>query len=152
MLNKPLRNWTKQLRGGFLITLRRYSGAAMLGGIIYTFIEILWRGYSHWSMTVLGGVCFAVLYLLYDKAGGAHMVLRCAAGSAFITAAEFLTGCIVNLRLGWNVWSYSSLRFNIFGQVSLLFSVLWFFLCILGFKVCAIYRKAADFIDKQIKQ
>ena len=124
----------------------------MLGGIIYTFIEILWRGYSHWSMTVLGGVCFAVLYFLYEKTGGAHLLLRCAAGSAFITAAEFLTGCIVNLRLGWNVWSYSSLRFNIFGQVSLFFSVLWFFLCILGFKVCAIYRKAADFIDKQIKQ
>ena len=94
----------------------------MLGGIIYTYIEILWRGYSHWSMTVLGGVCFAVLYFLYEKAGGAHLLLRCAAGSAFITAAEFLTGCIVNLRLGWNVWSYSSLRFNIFGQVSLFFS------------------------------
>ena len=152
MLKKQHRNWTKQLRGGFLITLRRYSGAAMLGGIIYTFIEILWRGYSHWCMTVLGGVCFDVLYFLYEKAGDAHLLLRCAAGSAFITAAEFLTGCIVNLRLGWNVWSYSSLRFNIFGQVSLFFSVLWFFLCILGFKVCAIYRKAADFIDKQIKQ
>ena len=99
----------------------------MLGGIIYTFIEILWRGYSHWSMTVLGGVCFAVLYFLYEKAGGAHLLLRCAAGSAFITAAEFLTGCIVNLRLGWNIWSYSSLRFNIFGQVSLLFPFCGFF-------------------------
>ena len=106
----------------------------MLGGIIYTFIEILWRGYSHWCMTVLGGVCFAVLYFLYEKAGGAHLLLRCAAGSAFITAAEFLTGCIVNLRLGWNVWSYSSLRFNIFGQVSLLFPFYGFFFAYLDLR------------------
>ncbi len=28
-------------------------------------VEILWRGYTHWTMTLTGGVCFLVLYGLH---------------------------------------------------------------------------------------
>ena len=46
-------------------------------------------------------------------------------GSAIVTALEFATGCIVNLWLGWDVWDYSNLPFNILGQICLPFSLLW---------------------------
>lgn len=35
-----------------------------LGGCIYYFFEILFRGFSHWSMFVLGGIC--LLFFLYS--------------------------------------------------------------------------------------
>lgn len=48
--------------------------------------------------------------------------------SLLITALEFITGCIVNLWLGWKVWDYSRLPYNFKGQICLIFSVAWFFL------------------------
>lgn len=34
-----------------------------LGGCIYYFFEILFRGFSHWSMFVLGGICLLFFYI-----------------------------------------------------------------------------------------
>ena len=41
-----------------------HSVLAVIGGVVYMGIETLWRGYTHWSMGVLGGVCFALIGLL----------------------------------------------------------------------------------------
>ena len=42
-----------------------------------------------------------------------------------VTGIEFVSGCIVNLWLGWNVWDYSHMPFNLLGQICLPFSLLW---------------------------
>ena len=34
------------------------------GGLLYGLIEILWRGWTHWSMVLCGGLCFLVMYLI----------------------------------------------------------------------------------------
>ena len=99
-------------------------------------------------MTVLGGLCFDAMYAITDKAPSSPLILKCAAGASFITASEYAAGCIVNLLLGWEVWDYSDLRFNVLGQISLLFSVMWFFLCIPGFGLCRIFQKIFGFLDK----
>ena len=31
------------------------------GGLLYGLIEILWRGWTHWSMVLCGGLCFLSL-------------------------------------------------------------------------------------------
>ena len=46
-------------------------------------------------------------------------------GTAIITGLEFVTGCIVNLWLGWNVWDYSNVPLNVFGQICLPYILLW---------------------------
>ena len=51
---------------------------------------------------------------------------QCLIGSIVVTTLEFITGCIVNLWLGWNVWHYE--HFDILGQICLPFSILWLFL------------------------
>lgn len=66
--------------------------------------------------------------------------IRCLLGSLMITGLEFLTGCLVNLKLHWKVWDYSNLKYNFLGQISLLYSVLWFFLTIPVFFI-------ADFLN-----
>lgn len=35
-----------------------------IGGRLYTWFELLWRGYTHWTMFILGGLCFVILGLL----------------------------------------------------------------------------------------
>ena len=36
------------------------------GGLLYGLIEILWRGWTHWSMVLCGGLCFLMMYLISD--------------------------------------------------------------------------------------
>lgn len=101
----------------------------LLGAVGYSGLEVLWRGYTHWTMAITGGICFLLLYTLNHKMAHAKLWKKCLVGSLVITTVEFTVGCIVNLMLGWNVWDYSRLGPNILGQVSLVYSLLWFLLC-----------------------
>lgn len=94
----------------------------------YPLLEYLWRGWSHWSMALAGGVCFGLLGCISDKLHGKSLPVRCVAGSAAITGVEFIFGCVFNLALGMRVWDYSGELFNIAGQVCARYSMLWFFL------------------------
>lgn len=47
-----------------------------------------------------------------------------------VTTLEFITGCIVNIRLGWDVWDYSSIPMNLMGQICPTFSLMWMALSI----------------------
>lgn len=99
----------------------------IIGGRLYTWIELLWRGWTHWTMFLLGGGCFVVLGLLNEYKIPWHWCLlrQAVVGACIVTGFEFLTGCIVNLWLGWGVWDYSNLPFNICGQVCLYYFLLW---------------------------
>lgn len=113
--------------------LLKYYTLGTLGGTIYVFIELMWRGYSHWSMFLLGGICFIALGLInevipWEMPLTAQMFIGC----VIITALEFITGCIVNLWLGWDVWDYSDLPYNLLGQISVMSSVGWYFLSAVG--------------------
>ena len=101
-----------------------------IGGWGYSILEFLWRGYSHWTMFILGGICLYLLFILFTHTEHFPFTVRILLGSITITAAEFFTGCIVNIALGWNVWSYSNLPLNLLGQVCLIYSVFWAMLCI----------------------
>lgn len=106
--------------------LNKYLILFDIGGLLYILIEFAWRGWSHWTMFVLGGICFVCLGLINEILSW-EMPLwqQVLIGSGIITALEFLTGCIVNLWLGWNVWDYSNLTGNILGQVCPQYFILW---------------------------
>lgn len=101
----------------------------MTGGLIYIMMELLWRGYSHWTMFIVGGLCFVLIGLInefytYDI----PLVRQMLIGSCIVTAVEFMSGCIINLWLGWDIWDYSDMLLNVLGQVCLPYMVLWFLL------------------------
>ena len=107
-----------------------------IGGFIYIGLEMLWRGYSHWTMFLLGGLCFTLMGAInnvntYDMSIIKQMIMS----SIIITTLEFITGIVVNIGLGWNVWDYSNLPFNIYGQVCVWFIFLWFILSFIGIVV-----------------
>lgn len=93
-------------------------------------VEVLTRGYTHWTMVLTGGAVFTVIYLLNLKLKSQSILPRCFLGCLIITTAEFIVGCIVNLALHMNVWDYSAEKYNVLGQICPLFSIGWFFICI----------------------
>ena len=113
--------------------ITKYLLLGAIGSIIYMSLEILWRGYTHWTMGVLGGICFICLGLINELLSWkTPLVLQMLIGSTIITILEFITGCIVNIWLGWNVWNYSNLPLNLLGQICVPFSILWYFVSAIG--------------------
>ena len=111
----------------------KYLFLGVVGSIIYMNLEILWRGYTHWTMGVLGGICFICLGLINELLSWEiPLALQMLIGGAIITVLELVTGCIVNLWLGWNVWDYSDLPYNFLGQISLFSSIGWIGLSLVG--------------------
>ena len=104
-----------------------------IGGFGYVIIENLWRGFSHITMFFAGGLSFLCIEIMDIRLGKSVCTfLKCILGSSIITTIEFVFGCIFNLYYKMNVWDYSHLPFNLFGQISLVFSILW---CLLTFPV-----------------
>ena len=94
------------------------------GALGYGSIEMIWRGYTHWTMLILGGVCLYLIYLISTRMRERlwQKLVMCA---AVVSSLEFAVGCIVNLRLGWEVWDYSDMPFNLLGQICPTFSLMW---------------------------
>lgn len=114
--------------------LLEFSFIFICGAIGYGSIELLWRGHTHWTMLLLGGVCLYCIYLISTRLADAlwKKVVMCA---LVVTSLEFAVGCLVNLRLGWEVWDYSTLPLNLMGQICPAFSLMWLLLsipCIYG--------------------
>jgi uncharacterized membrane protein len=103
----------------------------ILGGVSYGMLEILFRGYTHWTMVLTGGACMLTLYTLEGWLLSMPLLLGAAAGALIITSYEFAVGYIVNVRLGWQVWDYSGLAGNIMGQVCPIFTFAWFCISLL---------------------
>lgn len=106
------------------------------GGIFYLLTELLWRGFSHWSMFFLGGACFLLIGLINENTRDkVPLIFQMVISAVIITVLEFCAGFIVNIKLGLDVWDYSNMPYNIMGQVCLLYTAIWFVLslgCILA--------------------
>ena len=102
-----------------------YGIMFLLGCFIYSLLEIAARGYTHWTMTLLGGIVGMLLYRLHGTAPRHTLLLQALSGAFIITALEMVVGVLDNLVLQWHVWSYREMPWNVYGQICLPFSVLW---------------------------
>lgn len=111
-----------------------FSGSLffILGALIYPTLEILFRGYTHWSMAIVGGLCFVLLAFISRFLSSWPLVLQCLLGAAGITAVEFFSGWLVNVKFEMAVWNYSNMPLQFMGQICLPYSLLWFALCFPG--------------------
>ena len=113
--------------------LNKYITLFDMGGLLYVLMELTWRGWSHWTMFILGGMCFVALGLINEVLSwSTPLWLQAIIGAVIITALEFITGCIVNLWLGWNVWDYSNMPGNVLGQICPQFFMLWLIVALAG--------------------
>ena len=113
-----------------------YAAAFLFGFFAYGLLEIGGRGYTHWTMGILGGAAFSLLYSMDTP-----RIVCAVRGCAFVTACEFTAGIIENRMLGWHVWDYSDQPLNLLGQICPLFTAVWLLLCFLASGICARMRR-----------
>lgn len=117
----------------FLYVLLKYFILFLVGGLLYVCLELIFRGRSNWTMILLGGLCFVYIGGInnwFDN--NMSLIKQMSISAVIITVLEYICGYIVNIKLGWNVWDYSDMPFNIQGQICLPFTILWFFLSALA--------------------
>ena len=106
--------------------LSKYAFLMWFGGSFYVTVEVFYRARSHWSMFLLAGLVFICIGLLNECwTWNTGFIQQVAIGVTIATVGEFITGCIVNLWLGWNIWNYSNLPYNLLGQICPQFIALW---------------------------
>ncbi len=105
-----------------------YSLLFGLGFFGYGLIEIIWRGYTHPSMALAGGLSFCFLSIIEEKFKSLKLIYRSLIAGLLITTIELVFGLILNVKYSANVWNYDMYPLNLYGQICYLYSVMWCFL------------------------
>ena len=122
--------WVWLFFAGFFV----YMGTEVIfTGFISNFTSgplFRFMGHSSLWMGIIGGVMLISLGALngIKWIKKQNLFIQSLIGAVVITATEFICGCIFNLWWGLNIWDYSGIWFNLFGQINLFYSVFWFFL------------------------
>ncbi len=106
-------------------SIKRYGLFFIIGAIGYAAIEIIWRGHTHWSMMIAGGLAFVMFSIVAEKLRGKNILVKAAVCGLGVTAIEFVFGVVFNLWLKMDVWDYSYMPLNILGQICPLFTLMW---------------------------
>ena len=86
-------------------------------------LELLWRGRSHGSMFLAGGLCFLLIGHLGEVEPKLPLILRAPVGAAIITMVELGVGLVANRS--YAVWDYRRQPLNFKGQICPLYSLFW---------------------------
>jgi hypothetical protein len=128
--------------------LKRWSLLFLGLGTLYLLVEILWTsitaiftkgsfaliGHSSLWMIMVGGIMGLVLGSFNQFSWvKLNMFWQSIIGMVMIFIIEFFSGYLLNIVLKFNIWDYSNLWFNIEGQITFLFTPLWFLICPLAF-------------------
>ena len=113
-------------RAEYLCHRLRYPLVLLLGAAGYPLAELCWRGRTHWSMALLGGMCLCgILYVSECTEGVLDLFSRALLCSIIISEAEFIFGVMFNLIAGLGIWDYTEKPLNLLGQVCAEYSLLW---------------------------
>ena len=98
-----------------------------IGGMTYVLLELLWRGWSHPSMFLVGGICFVLIGEINGRLlqWNTPFVLQAVVCACAVTLVELVSGLLLNIRWQLQVWDYGALPFNFMGQICLPYFLLW---------------------------
>ena len=120
-----------------------------VGAVGYPMLELIWRGETHVLMSLAGGVCLLAIYAISRLPRRLTLPAKALFGAAVITSVELAIGLVANRGLGMDIWDYSHLPLNFMGQICLLFSVVWFLLCLMLLPLCSRLRASFDSAERQ---
>lgn len=112
-----------------------YTIIFIISGFIYTALELLWRGYTHWTMFVCAGICGLAManinnnWLKFDT----DFQIQVVASALVCTTMEFIFGIIFNGD--FTIWDYRGLwgTIHLLGdQVTILFFGVWILISVFG--------------------
>ena len=118
-----------------VIFMYEWTAVFLTGATLYGSIELLSRGWTHWSMLLAGGFCVCAMYAI---ANYTHFrtLWKCILCALLITGVEFLCGIIFNMYLDLHIWDYSSRPLNVLGQICPTYTMIWLGLSVPGLWLC----------------
>lgn len=97
------------------------NGLFFVGAVGYPLMELLYRGRTHYSMAVAGGIAAALIGRIHRlSCSRIRKALLCGLG---ITITEAICGAIWNRR--HKIWDYRNMPLNWKGQICLPYTALW---------------------------
>ena len=117
-----------------------------IGGVIYLMIEVIWRYLmnrpdTHWTMFIVGGLAFLIIGSINEYFTWEIPIwLQSIIGTIAVTVLEFISGCVLNIWLGLNIWDYSNVPLNLFGQICVPFMGAWIILVTIAIIVDDYFR------------
>ena len=104
-----------------------------ISGFIYIILELLWRGYSHWTMYLCAGLCGLVMAAINDNwfKMDTDFRFQVLASAVSCTIMEFFFGIVFNGD--FSIWDYRGLWGTIHflgDQVNILFFGMWMLISI----------------------
>lgn len=118
------------MTGVMLMKSRKNRILFLLGALGYGAVELLWRGRTHWSMLLAGGLCLLLFSRIEERFSRQPLLYRVVLCALTVTGVELLFGLVFNLLLGMKVWDYSGVPLNFLGQICLPYTTLWGFLAL----------------------
>ena len=121
------------------------------GGTVYYLLEVAYKSLTghperiSWTMLVI-----AILLCIPVERCGAELPWDCPLWlqalccAMLVTAVEFVSGLVLNVWLGLDIWDYSDLPFNFMGQICLQFFFVWWGLCFVFIPVFDCLRWAVE--------
>ena len=121
------------------------------GGTVYYLLEVAYKSLTghperiSWTMLVV-----AVILCIPVERCGAELPweyplwLQALCCAILVTAVEFVSGLVLNVWLGLDIWDYSDLPFNFMGQICLQFFFVWWGLCFVFIPVFDCLRWAVE--------
>lgn len=94
-----------------------------IGGSGYYILELVWRGWSHGTMFLLGGICFLIIGQLDEAEPELSLPGKLLSGAMICTVGELLFGLLFNRD--YQIWDYRKMPMNWGGQICLPFTLLW---------------------------
>ena len=113
-----------------------------IGAVGYALIEIAWRGFTHPTMIVAGGVCFLAFSLIAERMKPLPLLIKAFSAAVAVTAVELVFGIVFNLGFGMKVWNYANMPLNFLGQICPTFSLLWCGIALLFIPIAERINKA----------
>ena len=121
------------------------------GGSLYFLMEVAYKSLTghperiSWTMLVVA----IVLTVPVERAGaelpwGCPLGLQAVACAALVTVVELVAGLVLNVWMGLNIWDYSHLPLNLWGQICPQFAVVWWALCLIFIPVFDWLRYAVE--------
>lgn len=124
--------------------MTRYSKPALSmllwfwGGTVYYMLEVAYKiltGHPErisWTMLVVAIIlCVPVERCGAELPWSCPLWLQALACAALVTAVELVAGLILNVWLCLEVWDYSHLPGNLWGQICPQFAAVWWGLCLM---------------------
>lgn len=119
--------------------MKKYLILDFLIGEVYMTMEGFYKGWTHISMLFVGGLCGTVIGLL-NQMTNLKVWQQTIIGTPIALLIEFISGLFLNCYLHLNIWDYSNLPFNLYGQVCPQFALIWFIIIPFGIWVDDYFR------------